>query len=75
MILLDPWTPGLGRSAAGLADRAEHPRRIRDYFELFKARDYPAMPALKHVILAGDDSHFEARRNYWSALVPQCCPT
>lgn len=70
LILLDPWTPGLGRSAAGLADRAEHPRRIREYFSLFRNRDYPPMPTLRHVILAGDDSHFEARRNYWSGLVP-----
>lgn len=68
MVLLDPWTPGLGRTAVGM-ERGSSPRRIRRYYALFKQREYPEVTALKHVVLSREDSHFEARKKFWSARV------
>jgi surfactin synthase thioesterase subunit len=68
LVLIDPWTPGLGRTAAGEA-QGRMPRRIRRYYALFKSRNYPEALTPAHVILSGDDSQFEGRRRYWSARV------
>ncbi|MBC8041215.1 MAG: non-ribosomal peptide synthetase [Opitutaceae bacterium] len=69
MVLLDPWTPGMGRTAVA-AEQGNHPQKIRRYYDIFKTRTYPEIAGLKHVILASGDSHFEIRKKFWSERVP-----
>jgi hypothetical protein len=68
MVLLDPWIPGMGRSAAGLV-LGDHPEHICRYYDLFKEQTYGNLPASTRVILAGEDSHFEERKRFWSNRV------